>query len=81
MPVGSMTWFIRDINLILVWLRGVKPLLRWGMWTNALIGVNRFRLAYPDLYFEFFVHVHPQKEETYLAHGQLRNSTPVIFIS
>ena len=27
--------------------------LTWGIWTNALIGINRFRTAYPELEFLF----------------------------
>lgn len=49
----------------------------WGIWTNALIGINRFRLAYPGLDFQFKVYVAQGGFEDFnAAFGKLLDLSP-----
>ena len=49
----------------------------WGIWTNALVGINRFRIAYPNLDFQFRVFVQQGGyEEFCAAFGKLLDLSP-----
>lgn len=45
---------------------------RWGIWVSALIGINKFRTAYPGLDFEFRIYIEQGGfDEFYAAFGML----------
>lgn len=41
--------------------------LTWGVWTDALIGFNRFRTAYPELEFRFSLYIEDRGYEKVLV--------------
>lgn len=47
--------------------------LTYGIVTDALLGVNNFRLFYPHLNFQFDIYVFPsiEHDEVYVGNGQL----------
>lgn len=47
--------------------------LTWGIWTNALLGLQRFTTMYPRLDFDFAIQVHEGgAEKLVIAKGELR---------
>ena len=70
MPYDQYVWDSEEIDyLIVLPQESEEPVLTWGIWTNALIGINRFRLAYPGLDFDFVIHIMPG--EVYVGNGHL----------
>lgn len=51
--------------------------MTWGMWADALRGIDEFRLAYPGVLVIFHVYVYPvpgprtPEGEIYIGHGRL----------
>ena len=47
--------------------------MTWGTWTNALIGVNQFRLAYPRLDVSFKILLRDEQ------HGQISTGQGLLY--
>ena len=45
--------------------------LTHGIWMSCLIGINRFRLAYPGLYFNFEIYIDIDEIEEIIGKGGL----------